>query len=312
MRKTLLLVVFLVTAGLLVACGSDDGGAPRSSQDSGGDQSDSAGSGTGGRAQPVERLIVREGELSLTVDDVAAVAERLEDLAAEFGGRVQSSYIQGDVGEETGSASIRVPVGRFEDLIDAAKGLAIRVISELTKSEDVTEEFVDLDAQARNLRATELQFQVVMEQATTVSDILRVQSELTDVRAEIERLDGRMQYFERSAAESVVLIRLSPVKNEAPLVNEGWSFTETGKSAIRGLTGALQGITDVAVYVGVFAPIWGVLLVLGLWGRRRGWFRNTVPVGTYGAPRRPVPPSSPEPPSTPSEPSPPEIRSPLD
>lgn len=300
MRKTLFLLVFLVVASLLGACGGDESAPPRSSPDSGESQSDGDTSGTGGRAQPVERLIVREGELSLTVDDVAAVAERLEDLAAEFGGRVQSSYIQGDVGEETGSVSIRVPVGRFEDLIDAAKGLAIRVISELTKSEDVTEEFVDLDAQARNLRATELQFQVVMEQATSVVDILRVQSELTNVRAEIERLDGRMQFLERSASESVVLVWLRPVANEAPLVNEGWSVTETVKSAVRGLTGALQEITDVAVYVGVFAPIWGALVFLGLWGRRRGWFSNRVPSVGYVPPRRPEPASPPSPPEPPN------------
>jgi hypothetical protein len=72
----------------------------------------------------------------------------------------------------------------------------------------VTEEYVDLQASLENLEATEQQLLVIMEKANTVEDILDVQKELTQVRGEIERTKGRMQYLEQTSSTSLIQVSL--------------------------------------------------------------------------------------------------------
>jgi hypothetical protein len=219
----------------------------------------------GGRFQPASRLIIREAKVTVSVERIDEAADALGDLAADHGGRVQSSRIEG----ESGTVALRVPAERLDAVVDAVKALGVRVLSAETTSEDVTEEYVDLDAQVRNLQAAEDQFQVFMERATTVEDVLRVQSELTDVRGDIERLQGRIQFLQRNAAEALVTVSVRPATSQAALVDGGWSFMETAKAAVRGLTGTLQVLADIGTYVAIFAPLWLPAVGIALWLWRR-------------------------------------------
>ena len=90
----------------------------------------------------------------------------------------------------------------------------MEVIVESTSSQDVTEEYVDLSARLSNLEATEQQLLMILNKAVEVEDILAVQRELTRVSEEIERIKGRMQYLERTAAMSLIDIRLEQSRLE--------------------------------------------------------------------------------------------------
>ncbi|MFC1938222.1 DUF4349 domain-containing protein [Chloroflexota bacterium] len=216
-----------------------------------------------------ERMIVRNGDMSLVVKDVIKSRDEIAQIAIRLGGFVVSSYISGEEQDRRGSVSIRVPDEKFEQALAEFRGLAIRVTSESTSSQDVTEEYIDLQARLNNAEATESQYLTLLDKATDVEDILRVYDSLSRVRSEIEQIKGRMQYLERTSSMSLITVYLEPEVSGKPLARAGWSAMEVLKSAIRGLVNAGQILATVAIWLIFFIPIWGIILGIILWLRHR-------------------------------------------
>jgi len=216
-----------------------------------------------------ERMIVRTGEMSLVVEDVAQASEEIAQLAVSYGGYVVSSDIYGEEEDMRGRISIRVPDERFDQALAELKNLAVRVESESTSSEDVTEEYIDLEARLKNAEATEQQYLALLEKAEDVEDILRIYESLSRVRQEIEQIKGRMQYLERTASMSLIWVRLEPEATAKPLVRAGWSALEALKSAVRGIVIFGQWLGILVIWLIIFIPVWGTILGIILWRRRR-------------------------------------------
>ncbi len=155
-----------------------------------------------------DRLVVRNGSMEVVVDDVNEAARDLGEIAGTFGGHVVSSSVYEDEGRTFGSVVIRVDADSFDSALEAIRALAVEVIRENTSSRDVTEEYVDLTARLRNLERTEAQLLELMEQAESVEVVLEVQRELTNVRGQIEQLQGRIRYLEQTSATSLIEVYL--------------------------------------------------------------------------------------------------------
>ncbi len=216
-----------------------------------------------------ERMIVRTGDMSLVVEDVVGSRDDIAQLAIGFGGYVVSSRISGEGQDMTGRISIRVPDGKFDQALTELRELAVRVTSESTDSRDVTEEYVDLESRLKSAEAVESQYLALLEKAEDVEDILRIYESLSRVRREIEQIKGQMQYLERTSSMSLISIYLKPVTTAKPLVRAGWNALEAFKSAIRGLVIFGQVLAFIAIWLLIFSPIWGVILGVILWQRRR-------------------------------------------
>ena len=216
-----------------------------------------------------ERMILRTGEMSLVVEDVTQASEEIAQLARRFDGYVVSSRISGEEEEMRGWISIRVPDEKFELALAQLRNLAVRVKSESTSSQDVTEEYVDLKSRLKNAEATEQQYLALLEKAEDVEDILRIYESLSRVRQEIEQIKGRMQYLERTSSMSLISVHLEPESTAKPLVRAGWSALEILKSAARGIVIAGQVLGTLAIWLIIFIPIWGTILGIILWRRRR-------------------------------------------
>jgi hypothetical protein len=218
---------------------------------------------------PEERMIVRTGEMSLVVEDVTQVSNEIAQLAARFDGYVVSSSISGEEEDMRGWISIRVADEKFDQALAELRNLAVRVKSESTNSEDVTEEYIDLEARLKNAEATEQQYLALLEKATDVEDILRIYESLSRVRQEIEQIKGRMQYLERTSSMSLISVSLEPQATAKPLVRAGWSALESLKSAVRGIVTFGQWLGTLVIWLIIFIPVWGTILGIILWRRRR-------------------------------------------
>ena len=161
-----------------------------------------------GQSWATERMIVRTGEMSLVVADVASAIDQITGLTEGFGGYVVSSQRWGEREGLRGIITIRVPAEDFGTVMEALRSLAVEVVHEETSSKDVTEEYIDLSAKLHNLEATEEQLLKLMEKAEKVEDILSVQRELSRTRGEIEQTKGRMQYLERTSATSLIRVQV--------------------------------------------------------------------------------------------------------
>jgi len=242
-------------------------GAPPPSGESGGSQADS--DEYYSTADGEERMIVRTGDMALVVEDISQAVEDITEMSLAFGGYVVSSYIHGEEEEMRGWISFRVPDDKFETALAQLRDMAVRVESESTYSQDVTEEYIDLQARLGNAEATEQQYLALLDKAEEIEDILRIYESLSRIRSEIEQLKGRIQYLERTTSTSLIEVSLEPESTDKPLVRVGWSVLEVLKAAARGLVVAGQVLGTIAIWLLIFIPIWGTILGIFLWRRHK-------------------------------------------
>lgn len=225
-------------------------------------------SNSGSAALPEERMIVQNADMSIVVADVLKARDEITSLAQGLGGFVVSANIYGDEGSSlNGQVSIRVPADSFESTLTQIRSLAVRVTSESTNSEDITEEYVDLQSRLRNAQAAESQYLALLTKSNTVQDTLDIYQALTSIRYDIEQIKGRIEYLDRTVAMSQISVSLSP--SVRPVVSPEWSLPETLNSAVRGLATFGHGLGTAFVWIGIFSPIWGTALGIGLWRRHR-------------------------------------------
>ncbi|MEP7190843.1 MAG: DUF4349 domain-containing protein, partial [Roseiflexaceae bacterium] len=164
----------------------------------------------------------------------------------------------------------RVPAEHFDQALSGAQGLAKKVLARTVGGDDVTEEFVDLEARLGNLEATRDRLQSFLDKAITVDDALKVNQSLSDLQGQIEQLKGRKKFLQNSASLSTISVTLSPLPTIAPIVDEqGWQPLGVARTALRGLVGFGQGLATLVIVVLVWAPVWLPLVLIGLWISRR-------------------------------------------
>ena len=233
-----------VTSNAFEAAGSDT----RAAQPRGVPQSAS-------RLPTVGPSVIKTGELRVrvpneefrrSVQDVVSIAGRYP------GGFVLSTSIEG-VEARFGTIVIRVPARSFERALTDLEALG-EVQSENVTGQDVTQEFVDLEARLRNARSQEAVLLRLMDKASTVTDTIRVQGELQTVQLEIERLTGQLRYLEDQTSLgtlTVSLVEAGAAPQPAGDLQRAWE---------QALDNTLGVMVAVIVGAGVVIPI--ALLVL--------------------------------------------------
>ena len=217
----------------------------------------------------VNRVIVRNGNLSIVAEDVLLTRDRIAALAQGLGGWVVTSQVNSSDGDNIwGQITIRVPDDRFDEVVTTIRDYAYEVRSEATNSQDVTEEFIDLSGRLENAKATEERYLALLERSYSVEDTLRVYEYLKRIQDEIEHLTGRIQYLEESAAMSLIYVELQP-KRDTALIEDGWRFSEVWRKAVRGLTTFCQWLASAIVWVLIFSPLWGGATAAVIITRRR-------------------------------------------
>ncbi len=216
-----------------------------------------------------DRMIVHNVNLSLKVRDVQKEIEKIKDIAKENFGYVVNSNLIDNEYDFQGYVSIRIPSERLATVLSDIKLLGEKIVSENWNSRDVTEEYIDLQARLGNLKNTEKQYLRLMERTETIKDILSVQKELTIVRSQIEQLQGRINYLDKTTSTSLINVTVMPVSMPVEIVDSGWQPIEIIKSALRGLAKFGQSIVNLLIILGVFSPVWIVILALLYWIIRR-------------------------------------------
>jgi SpoVK/Ycf46/Vps4 family AAA+-type ATPase len=231
------------------------------------------------QAAAIPRMIVRTAEVSLVVGDTASSVDTLTALAAANGGYITASRLWRDGQLLRATLTIRVPAPHLDAMLAAIRKAARRVESETVGGDDVTQEYVDLESQLRNLEAAEVEMRALMttvrERTKKAQDILDVYQQLTQLRGEIEKAKGRMRYLSQMSAMSTITLTLVPDAIAKPVVEPGWQPAVVMKDASRALVKTLQGASDAAIWVVIyFGPLLlivaGALFVVWRVVRRRG------------------------------------------
>lgn len=224
-----------------------------------------------------QRRIIRKADLALESDTPDELQTKLTALAAAKGGFVvgaDTTRSRGEDGAETIDTTVtfRVPAAQFDSTLSSVHALAKRVASEKVTGEDVTEEYVDLEARIRARRALEDQYMTILKEAKSIPDILAVEQKLGDVRSEIERAEGRRRFLENQSDLSTFTVHVS--KQIAAVDNQGPGFGRSVKAAVHDSVEVSIGIVNGLIRaLGVLIPV-GIILVLPLYLALRWWWRR--------------------------------------
>lgn len=233
----------------------------------------------------IERLVIRNANLVIVVEDPSASASAINELAEQMGGYVvslniyQSAYGDG-LSATYASITIRVPAERLNEALDKIKGGTVEVRSENISGQDVTQEYTDLASQLRNLEAAEEDLREIMGSLTKAEDVLRVYENLRQVRQEIEIIKGRMQYFEQSARLSAISVELLPDVVSQPLQIGRWQPQGTAKEALQSLIAALQFLANATIWLVIYVLPVILLLSIPFWVIRWVVIRRRARKGT--------------------------------
>ena len=218
-------------------------------------------------AEAMNRKILRNAELTLEVPDPGASQRQITSIAESLGGFVVTSESKQRQTRESGQQElevnvvVRVPAPQFASALDQIRAQGGRVIQEKATGQDVTEEFIDLEARIKTQKALELQFLEIMKQANKVADALEVQRQIAEVRTEIEKLEGRKRFLENRASLSTITVNL---QTPSAIVVSTSGFGRNIREAVADSVSVATGIVLFLIrFVIVMIPIFVFILIPG-------------------------------------------------
>ncbi len=231
----------------------------------------------------VERMIIKNAEIALLVQDTDVALDGITLVASEYGGYIVSSHTWLQNEFKYATVRLGVPSQEFENVLRRLRSLALQVTNETAAGEDVTSQYVDLQSRLTNLQATRDRIREFLAKAVTAEEALKVNEQLSGVEGQIEEIQGRMNYLQGRAAYSTIDVTLSPqlptptptltpTPTPTPTPN-AWRPGETLDSAAGALKVSVQGFVNLIIWVGVALGPWIVaaaaVVALVLWLVRR-------------------------------------------
>jgi hypothetical protein len=229
---------------------------------------------------PVERKMIYVAEVSLVVEEFSKTDEELSKLIKQFDGYFAAVSVDRTHGEHrSGRWVARIPVAQFDAFLDALEDLGIPERRHVT-AQDVTEEFVDLQARITNKQRLEERILKLLEdQSGEIKEVIEVERELARVRGEIEQMAGRLRYLKNRTALTTVTINAREERDY--VAPQAPTFAARTGQAWTGSLQSLRQAGEWATIALVTATPWLVLVLPGLWYVRRSWKhrRKANPIG---------------------------------
>ncbi len=218
--------------------------------------------------QAIDQKIIRTATIQFTAKDVAGTQNSIWNLATELGGTVLISNTTGTDDNVRAEIAIRVPTERYTDAMARLRGYAVKVNQEQSSAQDVTEDYVDLQARQRNLEATVAQFQALLTKATTVDDTLKVQTQLNNAQSDLERVKGKLNYYDQRTAFSTItatILPVPPAKATPVTPVSSWSLSHSVREAWNRSVNGLQNVADALIAIGIGGWWLEILLALAIY-----------------------------------------------
>lgn len=176
----------------------------------------------------IDRKIIRNADLTMEVASTTDTQHRIVSIAESLGGFVVTSEAKQRESTEPARRTldvkliVRIPENQFGSALDQIRGLTSNLTEEKVSGQDVTEEFIDLEARIRTQKALEAQFLQIMRQTGKITDALEVQRQIAEVRSDIERLEGRKRFLENRSSLSTITVNIVAPKQMVVVPTTGF------------------------------------------------------------------------------------------
>jgi Domain of unknown function (DUF4349) len=202
----------LIALGLLTGCTAGDSSAPQPGMGADLAAESVAAPGTA----PAPQVIIT-GNIALEVDDPATVAESIREQAAAVGGMIESESASSDGQTRSRFLTVRIPAGEFERFFAEVSALG-DVTSESVSRTDVTAQVVDLDAQIAALEPTVARLKELLNEATTIADVIAAETALAERQARLDGLLAQRKYLSQQVDMATLYVSLTNGASAAPTI----------------------------------------------------------------------------------------------
>lgn len=220
------------------------------------------------------RLIARTGAVDLRVRAVQKTFSAVTSIATRQRGYVSDSNnnaLGATNGSYAATLTLRVPAINFQATLDALKALPHTALTVQSSSQDITDNYHDLQAQLQAYQATRAQLTALMRQARTVRDALTVLNQLTQVNTNIDSVQGQIMASANSVMLATITVNLSSQPKQQVVIApvRRWQPGRDLLNALGNLRQAAEAIVTVAIYAAVYLALPALLAALALLLRRR-------------------------------------------
>jgi hypothetical protein len=204
-------------------------------------------------------ISVDPGQFDRTIDRVRVIA----DGAVGFFTNSSREVYDEETKLISGSATLRVPNQRYAGVMEQLTSLGT-VEQRTERGEDVSRDFVDLEARGRHLEAVEIQLLGFLEDTGTIKEALAVQGRLNDVQLQLEQIKGQLRFLEDQTSLATITMSVSEIDADALPIeavatsDDGWGVVDAWRVAANGFLAVIGGTFVVLATAG---PI---LLVIGI------------------------------------------------
>lgn len=257
---------------------SEAGGSAQAGSGAGGESGSLAAAGgfsASDTAAGLNQKLIYHANLVMEVENYETAQTEVRNKVQLAGGYILGFTETVSEAEQGGTFTLKIPASGFSSFLDDLEKVQHESLQRKIEGQDVTEEYIDLEARLKAKELLETQYTEFMKKATKASDLVSFASELNKVQEEIEQIKGRMRYIDQNVRYSTVELRLyEPGEGAQNLQNEeGRSLIGRAGDALRGTLDALASVLQwvVIVLAGALPLLVAAALALGafLWARRR-------------------------------------------
>jgi Domain of unknown function (DUF4349)/Putative zinc-finger len=221
-------------------------------------------------------MIIRTAHLSVITKEFDKARANLEAILKRHRGYVGELKTGGATGSgRTLTATLRVPADQLDATLTEVKALG-RVESESQSGQDVTSQYVDLQARLANARNTEQRLTDLLRNRTgKLSDVLEVEQEVDRVRGEIEQMEAERKNMANQVSFATLNATITEDYQAQLQVVPPSTATRLGNAAVEGYRSMVEGVMSVALFLLSDGPsllLWGAILFMparSVWKRLR-------------------------------------------
>ncbi len=207
-------------------------------------------------AEKIEQKIIRTGDIRFETNDLGATYTQMVTAVKKHNAIIQNDTEGKEYGSVFRKIIVRVPSKNFDFFLsDISKGVAYFDNKEIS-SQDVTEEYIDIDARIKAKKVLETRYLELLKKANKVSEMLEIEAQLSAIREEIEAKEGQLRYMQSQISMSTITIEFYKT-----VANEGGATISYGAKIWNAVTSGFNSISS--FFIGLLS-IWPFLIILAL------------------------------------------------
>lgn len=209
----------------------------------------------------IDKKIIKTAYINIEVVNLTLSRKQIDSSIREFNGYIVSENLQNNDSQLSSNVNIKVPAVQFDKMLAKLASIAKKVDYQNIETQDVTEEYIDVETRLSNSRKVEQSYIKLLQRAKTIEDILKIEQKLGEIRTEIESTQGRLKYLNSQVSYNTINLNVYQVLEYKFIAEKLPNFWESLKGSI------ISGWRGIVIFILFLIKLWPLWLMAAA-----GWY----------------------------------------